>query len=267
MLKNERQQYILQKVKEEGRAITTELTAALGVSEDTIRKDFQALSKAGKVIRTHGGVLKLDNENVDLNIRITQQPLVKKALAAKAVHLVMDKHILFIDAGSTNLSFAEQLPHDYYGTVITNDPSITLQLCSHPNINLVMLGGSVDKTSRCITGINTINQLESLNVECCLLGVGALSPENGITYPTQEEAILKQTIVRQSKCVITLATKNKLGKVTTFFGCNISDMDYLVTDETDERILHEYAQSGIHVISVPMQAAEVSPSPLRNAAV
>lgn len=256
MLKSERQKYILQTVNNEGRALTNDLTARFGVSEDTIRKDFQALARAGKVLRTHGGVLKIQDENVDLNIRITQHPLVKKILAEKAIHLIADTHVLFIDAGSTNMYFAEQLPSDYCGTIITNDPSIVLCLCSHNNINLVMTGGTVDKSSRCIAGTNAISQLETLNIECCLLGVGAISPENGITYPTQEEAILKQTIVKQSKCVITMPTKNKLGKINTFFGCNTSDIDYLITDETDETILQEYTQLGIHVISVPFLETE-----------
>ena len=59
MLKKERQIYILEKVKREGRAITNDLVEELGVAEDTIRKDFQELSKKGLVRRIHGGVWSL----------------------------------------------------------------------------------------------------------------------------------------------------------------------------------------------------------------
>ena len=65
MLKKERQIYILEKVKREGRAITNDLVEELGVAEDTIRKDFQELSKKGLVRRIHGGVLRMENNEPD----------------------------------------------------------------------------------------------------------------------------------------------------------------------------------------------------------
>ena len=78
MLKKERQIYILEKVKREGRAITNDLVEELGVAEDTIRKDFQELSKKGLVRRIHGGVLRMENNIIDFNERITMNPTIKQ---------------------------------------------------------------------------------------------------------------------------------------------------------------------------------------------
>lgn len=251
MLKKERQQYILKRVNEQGSAITIELTKELGVSEDTIRKDFQELSRSGKVIRIHGGILKMDSSKIDYSLRESQQPTAKKILAAHAVEYVTDKKVLFIDAGTTNLRLAEQLPKSYTGTVITNAPSIALTLCSYPNINVVILGGLIDKTSRIVIGTNAVNQLGTLNLECCVLGVGAISVEHGITYPSQEEAILKKTAIIHSKYVLAIATKEKLDHVSTFFCCPISELDYLITNETNEAVLKSFSNAGVQVISIP----------------
>ena len=45
MLKKERRNYILARVRRDGRITTKELVEELGLAEDTIRKDFQDLSK------------------------------------------------------------------------------------------------------------------------------------------------------------------------------------------------------------------------------
>ena len=106
MLKKERQIYILEKVKREGRAITNDLVEELGVAEDTIRKDFQELSKKGLVRRIHGGVLRMENNIIDFNERITMNPTIKQQLAMKATELISLKSVVYIDGGTTNLKFA-----------------------------------------------------------------------------------------------------------------------------------------------------------------
>lgn len=116
MLKKERQIYILEKVKREGRAITNDLVEELGVAEDTIRKDFQELSKKGLVRRIHGGVLRMENNIIDFNERITMNPTIKQQLAMKATELISGKSVVYIDGGTTNLKFAESLPKDHTGS-------------------------------------------------------------------------------------------------------------------------------------------------------
>ncbi len=249
MLKRERQQYILDKVNRDGSALTKDIKEEFGVAEDTVRKDFQELSALGKVRRIHGGVLKLEQGAVDFELRASEQTSVKQYLAEKTLDFVKDKRVLYIDSGSTNLKLAQILPEGYSGTLITNSPAISLVLCECKNAEVILLGGNLEKTAKVVMGSNAIGQLEEMNIECCILGVSALSPENGITFPISEETLLKRTIVNKSKQIVAIANKEKLGRVSAFYCADISVIDILVTDEINEAILEPYRQCGVQVIS------------------
>lgn len=56
MLKRERLDQIMIAVTKQGYVSVADLAKALNVSEMTIRRDLDELSKSGKVIRLHGGV-------------------------------------------------------------------------------------------------------------------------------------------------------------------------------------------------------------------
>lgn len=249
MLKKERQLYILEKVEKEGRATTNDLVAEFGVAEDTIRKDFQELSAQNKVKRIHGGVLRVEQGLLDFEERSTHQPSVKRQLAEKAAEIVCDKHVLYIDGGTTNLKFAESLPEQFAGTVITNAPAIALALCQHKNVSVTLIGGTLEKTTKIVEGESAIRQIQELNIECCVLGVSSLSPECGITFPSSGEAILKKEVVAHSGQVIAIANKEKLGSVAAFRSNDISVIDILVTNETDQAVLTPYVKSGVQVIA------------------
>lgn len=253
MLKKERHIYILEKVKNEGRAITNDLVAELGVAEDTVRKDLQELSRKGLVKRIHGGVLKIESGLVDFNDRIAMNPTIKQQLAMKATELIYDKNVLYIDGGTTNLKFAESLPKDYGGTIITNSPAIALALCAYKNVKINLIGGKLDPITRIIKGTSAIKQIEAMNIECCILGVSSLSPENGITFPSFGESQLKKELINRSNQVIVIANKEKLGSVSTFLTADISCIDILVTNETDEEVIRSYSQYGPQVIVYDVQ--------------
>lgn len=248
MLKKERQRYILDKVEREGRATTKEIVEEFGVAEDTIRKDFQEMSAKGLVTRIHGGILKIEKDLIEFDERIAQKPSVKERLAKRAVSLVKDKHVLYVDGGTTNLKFVESLPQDMTATVITNSPTISIALCKYPNLQVMMLGGSLNKTTKIVEGTSAMQQLQTLNFECAVIGVSSLSPEHGITFPSYEESLLKQEAIRHSKAIIAIADREKLGTVAGFYAGDISVIDILITNETDESVLDIYRQAGVEII-------------------
>ena len=123
-------------------------------------------------------------------------------------------------------------------------------MCDHPNIEVTLIGGELNKTTKVITGNRAMEQIHAINIQCCILGVSSLSEEDGITYPISDEAILKQEVIRQSKQIIAIASKEKLGSTATFYAADLSVIDILITNETNEDILRPYRALGIEVIVI-----------------
>ena len=85
----ERQEKIL-KILETKKSISVRLLAQLlFVSEPTVRRDLDSLTRQGKVQRTHGGVVlrKVSDTEIPLMYREDQNNAAKKAIAEKAAKL------------------------------------------------------------------------------------------------------------------------------------------------------------------------------------
>lgn len=257
MQKRERQIFILNKLKNQGKVTTNEMVSEIGCSVDTIRKDFQEMSKLGQAKRIHGGIIPIErnaksekNELLDFNERLEEKTSVKQLLAKKAVEILGTPSVIYIDGGTTNLKLVQSLPHDIQTTIITNSPAIALALCDYPNIEIQMLGGAVQKTIRIVEGINTLTQIKEMHFQTAVIGVSSLSIDGGVTYPSTDEAILKKEAIQQSQLVIAIANKEKLNSIAGFYATDISSISILITDETDEQTLTPYRNAGIQVISV-----------------
>lgn len=192
-----------------------------------------------------------DNNIVTFEQRIDHNANVKGLLATKAIELIENKNVIYIDGGTTNLKFAERIPLSYAGRIITNSPSIALLLCNHPNIQINLLAGELDKKSKVIKGSSTLKAVENINIEFCVLGISSIDSTYGITVPSYDEAILKQQLIAQSSEVLGIITKEKIGSVSTFFVDTCESIDYMVTEkELNSTILKTYKDLGIEIITV-----------------
>ncbi|MEK4295457.1 DeoR/GlpR family DNA-binding transcription regulator [Paenibacillus sp. FSL R5-0475] len=251
MLKADRQAYILKKVETEGRVVVQELTQELNVTEDTIRKDLQSLSKLGLLKRIHGGAHSLINDMKDFNSRVEFNSQTKADLAKRACTLIENAKVIFIDGGSTNLKVAENIPEHFDGRIITNSPSIALSLCRLSKASITLLGGDLDKKNQVLFGAATLRAIQQIHLDLTILGVSTLDSKVGITVPSYEESIIKNQLFEQSSMVIAIATKEKLEKISTFFVAKVSALDYLITEGTvDNKIVDTYNKLGVNVITV-----------------
>ncbi|KGG53383.1 MULTISPECIES: DeoR/GlpR family DNA-binding transcription regulator [Lactobacillus] len=248
MLKTERQQMILKIVEQNGKAETNDLVKKFNVTEDTIRKDFNSLSNKGLVKRTHGGVMKIQGV-LDYDYRLTQDVATKKKIAKVICDYLIQFKTIFIDSGSTNQIIAEELLNKYHGTIITNSPAIALSLSRNKQIKIEIIGGSLNPRTKVILGTKSINEISQLNLECTLLGVSSIDFKMGITYPNNDEATLKTTLIKQSKNIVVAISKEKLETFSTFSAGQLSDVNALYTDETNKSLLKKYKQKIARVIS------------------
>ncbi|MGL4617506.1 MAG: DeoR/GlpR family DNA-binding transcription regulator, partial [Chroococcidiopsis sp.] len=145
MLTAERRQYILDILRRDKKVLSSELSTALNVSEDTIRRDLRELAESGLLQRVHGGALLASPAIASYADRQKQAPKEKEAIARAAAKLVCAGQVVILDGGTTTLQVACHLPLDLQATVVTNSPPIAVALADHPYIEVVMLGGQLYK--------------------------------------------------------------------------------------------------------------------------
>src|SRR5699024_7228537 len=171
MLKEERQQRILQILDKEQKVIATDLSQRLSVSVDTIRRDLKELDTKKFIRRVHSGALKVGPPIVDFSTRQEIFHDIKIKLAQKALDFVEEGQVLLIDGGTTNLHLVKQLPISLKATIITNSPPIATALSEHENIEVIMIGGTLFKQSMVNLGIDTIECLDTIRADLYIMGV------------------------------------------------------------------------------------------------
>lgn len=249
MLKSERHELICSRVEQNGKVLVNDLTHELKVTEDTIRKDLQELSKVGLIKRVHGGAIRVDNSIIAFEQRMNENIGTKQKVAKLAVPFLQLNQVIYIDSGTTNLSFTNEIPINYTGTMITNSPSIALNLCSYPNIQIHLLPGQLNKESKVLQGTTTLTALMDINIDLCLLGISSIDADKGITVPSLEESMLKRQMIKQSSQTIGIVTAEKIGTSSTYLVDDAKALDILVTEKNvSENLLKPYREKGIKII-------------------
>ena len=248
MLKEERQNLILEMLRKNGKVVAVELSQFFDVSEDTIRRDLRELDEVGMLMRVHGGGLPHSPAVISFTERLRQSPAAKEAVVRAAVKYIHSGQTIILEGGTTNLQVAQSLPQDLLATIITNSPVIADLLCDHPTVEVLLLGGRLYKKSRVTTGISMVEAVKSIRADVCFLGICSLHPEVGISTDCYEEAYVKQAMVNVSTEVFALAAVDKLGTTSPYVVSPIAALTHLITGiEAPELLILPYRETGIHV--------------------
>ncbi|HEY3119944.1 MAG TPA: DeoR/GlpR family DNA-binding transcription regulator, partial [Vicinamibacteria bacterium] len=108
LLVEERRQKVLDLVEKQGRVTVEELVRRFGVSAVTVRADLDALSRAGAVLRSHGGALKRVGalQDVPINVKETLHHGEKVRIGHAAAQMIRDNEIVMMDSGTTTAEIA-----------------------------------------------------------------------------------------------------------------------------------------------------------------
>ncbi|MDZ4874610.1 MAG: HTH-type transcriptional repressor GlcR [Chroococcidiopsis cubana SAG 39.79] len=249
MLTAERRQYILDILRRDKKVLSSELSTALNVSEDTIRRDLRELAESGLLQRVHGGALLASPAIASYADRQKQAPKEKEAIARAAAKLVCAGQVVILDGGTTTLQVACHLPLDLQATVVTNSPPIAVALADHPYIEVVMLGGQLYKKAIVNVGAATVEALRMIRADLCMLGVCSLHPEIGISVTNLNEAYIKRAMIARAAEVVGLATAAKLDTAAPYVVESIHALTYLVTAPTvANEALAAYKDLGLAIV-------------------
>jgi len=245
MLAPTRHDAILDALAGQGMVGTTRLAEQLGVSVDTIRRDLLELEEAGQLRRVHGGAVRVAPGPRRFADRIEQSSGPKAVVGALAARLVKRGQVVAVGGGTTTLELARALAPDQSATVVTASPDVALALRDLPEVEVVVLGGRLDRTSQTLVGADTVAQVQSLRPDACFVGACSIHHQLGLTMREREEAQVMRALVERSGRVIALATAEKLGTAAPYV---VSERVDTLVSEAPAEALAEYAAAGVELV-------------------
>lgn len=254
MFPEERQEYILDKLKKEGSVKSDDLSEKLSVSVMTIYRDLDKLEKKGLVKRKYGGAIR----NLDLLEEMTIEEKsginieAKEKIAKSAVKLVSDGDVLFLDAGSTNYQLGKLIVQENFTnlTIITNDLKISMLLLNHEHIKVILVGGAVNSRGILTSGYLALEFLKQFRINKSFIGIQGVSDSFHVTTSQESKIGYKQYLIENSGQSILLVDESKFGESRMYYICDLSDFDIVITNNTKENLLKYCSDYGINLLNV-----------------
>ena len=206
-MKNLRSYDILEYLKKHKRATLAELMARFDVSSATIHRDVAELVSRNAVERVRGGIVFVDAPaakpgGVDYLDRVIANAAAKEQIAEKALKLVAEGDILFLDSSTTVYAFAQRLrlaDFDHL-TIITNSVSILQNFRKFPqHWVLIGLGGNYDPQLNSILGASALQQLSEFNITKAFVSGFGLNDKTLTTNHERQSELIKKVLAAAQK--------------------------------------------------------------------
>ncbi len=233
MLGVQRKDHLLDLLAREGRVVAKEVAAALGVSEDSIRRDLRELADSGLCIRVYGGAVPVPAADAPEVSRRGIATDSKERVARAAIGLVRPGSTIVLDAGTTTLAMARMLPHGADLTVITPSPAVALAALEGSQARVFLVGGELSRHSAVAGGGLALEAIAHLAADVFFLGVTGIDPGQGLTTGELDDAVTKRALAARSAETIVLASAEKVGAVSRFPVLDLAAVHGVVFDPED----------------------------------
>lgn len=249
MLKEERQQIILNEVRRHNRVLLPDMADLVNVSVDTVRRDIKELHRDKKLKKVHGGAISLGFHNYNFQADEIYSKEKKLDIVEKALTLLRDGQVILFTGGTTNMELARLLPVNLRLTCFTPSLPVANQLMTKPNVEIIFIGGLVSKDSQITVGGSAINMLSEISVDLCFLGSHSIDISHGLTEFDWEIVQLKKAMIKASRKVVAPVISEKLNTIQRYKVCDIEDIDTLITElEPENSIMDLYRGKRFNIL-------------------
>ncbi|SNS90513.1 DeoR/GlpR family DNA-binding transcription regulator [Tropicimonas sediminicola] len=233
--KSERRRQILLELKLQPHVRNGDLAERFGVSSETIRRDFDALSGEGLIQRATGGAYApAHGHHPSLDERSAAHVAERDRIGRRAAALVADGETLMVDSGSTTIAFARALA--ILGTrctVLTNSIPVAMTLATGEGIAIRLCPGDYLPAESALVGTDTLDFIDRFNVDRCFIGASAISAE-GPSEAVQGFAAVKRRMLKRAACGHLLIGSAKFGRKGLARVAGFADLDSIVVDRAPE---------------------------------
>lgn len=253
--RKERLNRIIQKLEMKKAVSVSELSKELATSVVTIRKDLQRLEQEGKLKRVSGGAVLANSQEEGTDLGYSKEKpnrVLKLAVAEKAAELIQDGDSLIMTAGMTT-HMTVRYADDRAGLKIVTDSLITAEdLCRHAEWQVIILGGEICERDFFVHGRDAVRQVSRYMADKAIVTMDGVDVDAGLTTLRVEGVNTLKSILARARTKILVADITKIGIESCCHVGNITDVDILVTNRTEDaeklKILKAIAERGVEVI-------------------
>lgn len=230
----DREQSILNILKDTPEVDVKTLTKLLFASPATVRRDLVKLERKGLIIRAHGKAISASvyaDKNTGFLLREGTASLVKKKIAQAAVdECIKNGDVVILDASSTALQAISQVAQTRKDNIIITSGIKAAALLAQTDIKFYSTGGKAINSSFSFVGQTAINTLKAFNADVCLVSCHGISQNGFATDTSEAENDVRKTIMQQSKRKVLLIDSSKINNGFYHNLCHISEFDDVFCD-------------------------------------
>ncbi len=247
----ERQQRIIELLKENGAVSVSKLSAEFSVAEETVRRDLEKLEKQEKLIRTHGGAVPLDENKHEPSIEKRRKLNVegKEKVARAAAELIFPGDTIFLDASTTTYFIARELKKMKNITVITNSLQSIEELASNPDIKVIGTGGMVGENNSFVGALAENSVREKYVADKMFFSSRGVTADLGVLDSNEQECAMKKCMMQNSCRKIYVCEHTKIGRIGFAKLASFEELDCFVAEYPLEPEWHKkLEEAGVQVI-------------------
>lgn len=235
--KNNRVNYLLNRLSIDGFSSIKELSKKLEVSEMTIRRDLRELSKSNTVTLIPGGAILKKNPPIDKDeekylIQAAESLMLEEKIkiSRKAASLIEPNDVIVIDTGSTTENLPKFIPENMPLTVICYALNILFNVYENKNWKLIFPGGYFHGDTLMLESPEGIEMIKRIRANKSFISAAGVSEKLGVTCATAYEKETKRAVIESSDKKILLVDSTKFGKIKISHFADLTDFDIIITD-------------------------------------
>lgn len=232
-MSKEREKEILKLLLANKKVTVNELSEKLYTSASSVRRDLSRLEKQQLLKRTHGGAEILEDSISSLKIpfvmRELEQSDAKLLIAKKAIGLVNDYDVIFMDASSSAYTLIPYLASKNHLTVITNGIK-TLAKLGEYGIKAISTGGELLPSCSALVGEEAFRTIADFNANIAFFSCRGLSPSGMLTDFSDSENHVRSRMLAHSEKTYLLCAGEKFNKSYFHNLCSYKDITGIISD-------------------------------------
>lgn len=251
MLAAERRRIITQRIQATGQVVVSALSSEFAVSEETIRRDLEAMEREGIAVRIYGGAVLAGNDRVapPYSIRKNTNIEPKVAIARKLAQLLQDGDTLMVDESSTAAYGVRAIRHLKNITLITNSVELLREMTAQDSWHVISTGGTLKPDVLALVGPHAARTVGSYHVRYAVLSCRGINKALGLADSSDEVVQVKQAMIASSECTLLLADHRKFDREGLVALGGLDCVDKLITDAPPSPEWQKHLEkSGVEII-------------------